>query len=240
MTGSGKRSDLGPEYCGLPEAVAKDIAQQGGGLSEIRVLPTFVPDLVKGIVADYREKDVSYEYKVKNKVLAMENFPRRNATPGKKKRINPAPLSSKKKKETGLYKLEKDSSRYDYFLRVHDLWLDYIDELIKGDKNESSIVQKILRADFHGSIMTVIRAKCFSLVGLTGIVLKETKNLFHIIHEDNRIRAVPKAPCHFRLGLRSGSVIIYGEHIRERPHERLVKKLKRKYHSEIPAFADAS
>ena len=37
--------------------------------------------------------------------------------------------------------------------------------------------------------MTVIRSKCYSLVGISGIVAMETKNTFKLLGKDNIVRS---------------------------------------------------
>ena len=47
---------------------------------------------------------------------------------------------------------------------------------------------KLLKADYHGCMITVRKTKCPSLLGLSGIVLMETKNTFKIISKDNKVK----------------------------------------------------
>lgn len=48
---------------------------------------------------------------------------------------------------------------------------------------------KLYRADFHGALVTVIQSKCPSYVGLTGIIVMETKNVFKILGQDNKCKS---------------------------------------------------
>jgi len=48
---------------------------------------------------------------------------------------------------------------------------------------------KLLKADFHGALLTVTKAKSPSLVGLTGLVLLETKNTFKLITTKNLLKS---------------------------------------------------
>ena len=45
------------------------------------------------------------------------------------------------------------------------------------------------KADFHGAEVRVVRSKCSSLVGQTGIVIFDTRNTFKIISKDNIVRS---------------------------------------------------
>ena len=48
--------------------------------------------------------------------------------------------------------------------------------------------EKISKADLHGSVMTVNKSKCPSVIGISGIMIKETKFLFNIITKDNQLK----------------------------------------------------
>lgn len=48
---------------------------------------------------------------------------------------------------------------------------------------------KVMKADYHGSILRVWRSKCPSYVGIEGILLQETQNTLQLIPKDNRIRS---------------------------------------------------
>lgn len=49
--------------------------------------------------------------------------------------------------------------------------------------------QKVMKADYHGSMMKVWRSKCPSYVGTEGILLQETQNTLRLIAKDNKIRS---------------------------------------------------
>jgi ribonuclease P protein subunit POP4 len=47
---------------------------------------------------------------------------------------------------------------------------------------------KLTKCDYHGSIFTVRKSKNVSLVGIAGIVVKETVNTFELLTEKNLIK----------------------------------------------------
>ena len=47
---------------------------------------------------------------------------------------------------------------------------------------------KISKADFHGCLMTVSRSKCPSVIGTTGIMIKESKHMFNIITKKDELK----------------------------------------------------
>lgn len=54
----------------------------------------------------------------------------------------------------------------------------------------SNIYQKLLRADYHGCMIVVASSDCSSYVGLRGIVVQETRNVFRLITEENKVKSM--------------------------------------------------
>jgi len=63
------------------------------------------------------------------------------------------------------------------------------------ERSNPTLEERLLKADYHGSIITVTRAKCPSLVGASGIVLQETKNTLKIITKDDRLKSKCTGGC---------------------------------------------
>jgi len=51
---------------------------------------------------------------------------------------------------------------------------------------------KLVKADFHGSIISVKQSKNPCLLGLKGIVILETENAFRVITKKDQIKLIPK------------------------------------------------
>ncbi|KAJ8700811.1 RNase P/RNase MRP complex subunit [Pleurotus ostreatus] len=66
---------------------------------------------------------------------------------------------------------------------------------------------KLLKADFHGSIMTVKQSKNPCLIGLSGIVILESENAFKVITKDNRVKLIPKQNAIFTFAVPLYSVL---------------------------------
>lgn len=64
--------------------------------------------------------------------------------------------------------------------------------MIDYSKNDDSIYLKLLRADYHGALVTVIKSSIDSYIGLTGIIINESLKTFKIIGSDHRIRTLLK------------------------------------------------
>ena len=47
---------------------------------------------------------------------------------------------------------------------------------------------RVCRADLTGALITLASAACPSMVGMTGLVVMETKNTLQIIMKDNKLR----------------------------------------------------
>ncbi len=45
---------------------------------------------------------------------------------------------------------------------------------------------QLLKSDFHGSEIEVIKSRCFTLVGLSGIVVQETFSTFKIVNQSKK------------------------------------------------------
>jgi ribonuclease P protein subunit POP4 len=57
----------------------------------------------------------------------------------------------------------------------------------------------LLKADYHGSLMTVDGCRCESRIGISGICVKETRNTFEIITTNDRLVKIPKEKSMFRV-----------------------------------------
>jgi len=118
--------------------------------------------------------------------------------------------------EKGVWRLREEEARWDAFVPLHRLWLGYMSELLglaaapegpedgggSGGASSSSAAMsravaagmhaKLLKADFHGSIVTVRRSKNAALVGTSGIVVQETENTFKVVTRKDKLKVLPK------------------------------------------------
>lgn len=102
-----------------------------------------------------------------------------------KKRKKLVKLSSKERKI--LFKVDKNSElRFDTFKDIHEVWEGYMSK-ITGDMRSEQDQLKLVRADYHGAHLSVFSSKNPALVGLSGIVVQETKLTFKIINESDKI-----------------------------------------------------
>ena len=85
----------------------------------------------------------------------------------------------------------------------------------------------IIRDEFIGLHVRVVRSTHPGYVGIEGTVVDETCNMF-VIRQGGRKKMVPKAVCVFHFTLPDGTVVeIEGRLLVGRPEDRLKKRLRR-------------
>lgn len=62
-------------------------------------------------------------------------------------------------------------------------------DISENPRNWENVNLQLMKADFHGAKISIDRSKCPSLVGVTGIVIQDTKNTFRVCGMDNIIRS---------------------------------------------------
>ncbi|XP_072527589.1 ribonuclease P protein subunit p29 [Salminus brasiliensis] len=138
-------------------------------------------------------------------------------------------LNAKERRELKVFQLKPEHQKYELFLPLHELWKQYITDLCNGLKpgsNPQTIQQKLLKADFHGAVLSVVRSKCPSYVGTTGILVQELKHVFKIITKEDRLKTIPKRNSVFSVEVGDFITHIYGSKFELRSSERSAKKFK--------------
>ncbi|KAM9832181.1 ribonuclease P protein subunit p29 [Neosynchiropus ocellatus] len=165
---------------------------------------------------------------LKHKAVTLDyNRPKR----GKRKNKKSKGLTARQKREMKIFQIKEEHQRYELFLPLHDLWRQYIIDLCGGLKptsNPQLVQQKLVKADFHGAIITVIRSKCPSYVGTTGILLQEFKHVFKLITKEDKLKVIPKRNSVFAVEVNGFVSHIYGSRFEQRASERSAKKFKTK------------
>ncbi|KAJ1342588.1 hypothetical protein BSLG_002905 [Batrachochytrium salamandrivorans] len=91
-----------------------------------------------------------------------------------------------------------------------------------------TVMAKLVKADFHGAFLTVVKTKCPSNVGISGIVIKDTENMFHMITRQNKLKVIPKQGNVFTFCVGNALLTLYGNQFCTRPADRASKKFKAK------------
>ena len=124
-------------------------------------------------------------------------------------------------------KLKKEFDNLNPFIikQMNKYWEEYIDKII-GQNN----IHAILSCELVGSKMEVIESKILSLVGIKGICVIETKNIFVLATEQPsqpekvKIVILPKNVVNIKLQYREKEMLLYGKNWMLRPSERIENK----------------
>ena len=91
-------------------------------------------------------------------------------------------------------------------LLLHSQWTEYADNLlIKGQSVEAMVWDHL---ELHCSWLEVIRSKNPRLVGVAGIVAKDSSSSFHIVDPEDRYHICPKGVCSFQLTVGGKTLIL--------------------------------
>ena len=212
-----------PWQAPLPASITKNYP------TSIEYDKKLVFDLLEG-----KKSEAVYESKVNGKVVQIDNPTTDSTTKQKKreekqrKKLRAKGWSRKKRIESGMYTIPPECQQYHYFEPLHQLWNGYIESLLSKESN-AVWGNLLLKADLHGSKLQVVKSKCPTNIGLSGIVAKDTENMFYIITIQNEMKMIPKMNHVFLMDLgKFGKAELYGNHWRHRPTDRITKKMKPK------------
>lgn len=117
----------------------------------------------------------------------------------KKKFVKKKTLSRKQYADLGLFHLPTKTLKYTDLMPLHELWKGYMSKHLPlkhgmlppsvEDSTYDAFSKVLVKSDFHGAIVTVVRSRCPSLVGTNGIVAMDTKNTFKVLGKDNKLRS---------------------------------------------------
>ncbi|XP_076311482.1 ribonuclease P/MRP subunit POP4 [Tachypleus tridentatus] len=135
-------------------------------------------------------------------------------------------LSVSEKKQLGLFKINTKKLKFDDFVPIHNLWVQYMDEVIQKSSDPSQLHQKLMKADYHGCFLVVCAARCSSYVGVSGIVIQETRNTFKLITNKNKVTIIPKRNTNFAFQHNGKFYKIVGNNFQSLTYERAKGKQK--------------
>lgn len=114
----------------------------------------------------------------------------------------PQPLSARQKRVSGLYDISKEECKYEVFKGLHELWVQYMQEVLGIEKSANAsnngrplVISgyahgsKLVSADYHGAEVEVVRSRCAGRVGAKGIVVRDTKFTFVIVTEKDVVKS---------------------------------------------------
>ncbi|KAF9269871.1 RNase P/MRP, p29 subunit [Marasmius fiardii PR-910] len=178
----------------------------------------FVPAFVQSSLTQASDPAEIYASRVHGRKILLENPAResrirkereekRQRRKAHKQKKKLGIMSRREAKEKGVWKLDESQAKFDLFLPLHHLWMGYMSELLglpqantsdhrpptlKDVPSTGGMHAKLVKADFHGSIMTVRQSKCPSLIGLSGIVIHESENAIRVVTRSDKVKLIPK------------------------------------------------
>uniref|UniRef100_A0A182MXV6 Ribonuclease P protein subunit p29 n=1 Tax=Anopheles dirus TaxID=7168 RepID=A0A182MXV6_9DIPT len=185
--------------------------------------------LMQKLVKPENRDDFMYEPK-HFEILSRKHYSKRTPTSAPKQKKS---LSRKEIKELGIYTIPHGTVTYADAFRLHKMWCGYFSTILSAknkpkvkDARYNSVVSCLLKADYHGAKIRIVRSKQSSVVGMKGIVVLETKGTFKMVSKDNKLRTIPKNDSQFEVITQDMVVTLFGKHLNARPAERSVKKTK--------------
>ncbi|VDK64906.1 unnamed protein product [Anisakis simplex] len=102
--------------------------------------------------------------------------------------------------------------KYKQFEPLYEMWCEYFSTILANSNKQTD--ERILKVDFHGSLLMVSDADNPSQIGLHGIVARETRQTFQLITKDDRLIVIPKQGTVFRFVFEGKVYTIYGDAFR--------------------------
>ncbi|XP_068668491.1 ribonuclease MRP protein subunit POP4 isoform X2 [Aristolochia californica] len=124
-------------------------------------------------------------------------------------------MSLRKHRQCGSFDLPQEFHCFDRFKQMHEMWKDYITQLLK-DTGKNQLFQCLLNADLHGAILVVAECRTSTLIGVSGIMIRETAETFGIITEENKFHVVPKKGSVFIFQALSWKITMNGDELSSR------------------------
>ena len=104
-----------------------------------------------------------------------------------------------------LQEAQAPALKYATFAQMNALWLQYITALLqlrKEDKEkgvdltegaiQTGLCSKLVKADFSGARLKIVKSKNSLLVGTEGLIVRETARTFVLISPDDVVKTIPK------------------------------------------------
>lgn len=133
---------------------------------------------------------------------------------------------------------------FETFKKLNKIWNDYVTTLLSKDDptnpaHNASICSKLTKAELSGAYITVCNSKNPTMIGLSGIVARESQRCLFVINSENVVKNLLKAGSVFEVRLpEEGShggyaVRIWGDNIIYVGSERTKVRFKEKYNLEL-------
>ncbi|CAL2027715.1 unnamed protein product [Caenorhabditis brenneri] len=108
-------------------------------------------------------------------------------------------------------------SRFADIVPMNTDWQKYFRERLHAHFATKKIDKQILKADYHGALLTVWSAENATQIGISGIVVLETRHTFQMVTQDDRFVVIPKKGSVFRFIIGDRLFSLFGDGMRTRP-----------------------
>jgi ribonuclease P protein subunit POP4 len=184
-------------------------------------------------ILDSLDPEIEYEHlwnsKLREKSFPLDNTANNQIFPQKQPKAHR--ISNRQKKKSGLYKPDSQI-RFEDVAFLNESWQAYMQQLTTGNSSSLSspvFLEKLLKADFHGCILSVEASRNPLLVGIKGIVLEECANSFLLLPSNSPCKRIPKEGCIFSFSFEGRDFRIWGKQFSNNDSaSRTGKKFKRK------------
>ncbi|KAK4307402.1 hypothetical protein Pmani_020831 [Petrolisthes manimaculis] len=149
-------------------------------------------------------------------------------------------LTGRERRALGLNTIDHDNKSFATFVPINAMWRRYAQTLLglahfrrggwtAGDRDTrtDTVQNRVRKMDYFGCLLRVSGSRCSEYVGITGIVLKETKNTMVIVCPDDRVKTIPKLHSEFSFVVDGVGFTILGNHLHQRPADRAKHNFKK-------------
>lgn len=124
--------------------------------------------------------------------------------------------------------IPKAQQKYAIYEPLAKLWQGYAKGVV-GGSSVANAGDRMLRMDFHGALVEIVRARDPGLVGVAGILVAETAGTIVVVGKMNRAVTVPKNAAIAAVNVGERRFEIALPMLPYRSSERSARKLKKKH-----------
>ncbi len=129
------------------------------------------------------------------RALRRQSLNERKQKERKRNKNKPRPLSAAQRRKLCLNEIPQEQQKYAIYEPLNKLWIGYMHEVLGLSDQQRAIYitpqtsgPMLASADMHGALLSVVRSRCVSRVGLEGIVVRDTRHTFEIITKHNVVK----------------------------------------------------
>ncbi|KAK7055588.1 ribonuclease P protein subunit [Favolaschia claudopus] len=174
----------------------------------------FTPQYVQSAVTQAPKPAEIYPTRVKGRMLLLDNSAKESRLKKERNEKKAKVREAKERKklgvlgrrqgsvrELGLWRFDESQAKFALFLPLHHLWMGYMSELLNLPQSSSgpprapqgaAMHPKLLKADFHGSFITVHQTRNTAILGISGIIIHETEGTFKVVTNEDKLKILPK------------------------------------------------